>query len=379
MQRHSLTRRVNAQARIAGPLLCVLLAAVVAGGCSSGGSSKTSAAARAAEKSASSQSVGGSLVLNGVNRNTGSSAGTPAWDNQLVSATTAATAPTAATSGTAGTAASTATAPTLATIGVSTAPTVMKLLSDGTIDDGTDPFEAMLRIPAVRPTFIRRTATTPVAVHPDGATLDEWPVKSSIRGVVKIATINCGGMSSGSGWVAGSEMVVTNAHVVAGAERRPRVQVNGTGFRYPAAVVYLDVPNDIAILRVPGMKGASILPMAKNPQPGDPAAIVGFPNGGDVHLDAAQLGATQVDTTQQYDGWRRNVSSRTNTYVSGFSEPGNSGGPVVNAKGEVLATVWGNEYDRQPPLTVAIPDSLVSAALAAAGSSEISAGPCIAK
>ena len=348
------------------------LLATSATGCGKA-SSSVSSAARAAEKTAigASRKAGPALVLVGYSRGGGTSPA-PAWSNPpAVLATTTTTTPAKVAPG------ATRTATTIATSTTPFGP--LTLLGDGTINDGTDPFLAMMRTPAVRPTFDLAGAKIPAAVAPAGDILDFWAVMRAPTGVVKVATINCGGMSTGSGWMASADTVVTNAHVVAGAERRPRVQVNAKGIRYPAALVYLDVPNDIAILRVPGITGATVLPFAPAPTVGDKAAIIGYPNGGDVHLDAAQLGVTQTDTVRQYDGWRRPIASRRNTYVSGFSEPGASGGAVVNEKGQVLATVWGNVYDAQPAMTVAVDNATVIADLTAAGSSEVSPGPCIAK
>lgn len=70
---------------------------------------------------------------------------------------------------------------------------------------------------------------------------------------VKVTGVACQRIQDGSGFAAGPDTIVTNAHVVAG-ERPGRTQViRPDGRRLPASVVVFDPDRDLAVLRVTGL------------------------------------------------------------------------------------------------------------------------------
>ncbi|HEY3021028.1 MAG TPA: CvpA family protein, partial [Solirubrobacteraceae bacterium] len=77
-------------------------------------------------------------------------------------------------------------------------------------------------------------------------------VAAAAGSVVRVLGTACGLGVEGSGWVAGADLVVTNAHVVAG-EDDTVVQVRGEGRRLEASAVVFDPHNDVAVLRVRGL------------------------------------------------------------------------------------------------------------------------------
>src|SRR5215208_6158916 len=92
----------------------------------------------------------------------------------------------------------------------------------------------------------------PEVAAPEGSILKDPDVQAASASTLRVRGIACGYGVEGSGWVAGRNLVVTNAHVVAG-ETATQVQVEGTGRRLPAKVVVFDEKNDIAVLRVNGL------------------------------------------------------------------------------------------------------------------------------
>src|SRR5215211_6002412 len=77
---------------------------------------------------------------------------------------------------------------------------------------------------------------------------------------VRVRSMACDYSIEGSGWVAAPDLIVTNAHVVAGATVT-RVQPGGTGLPRRAEVVFFDDRNDVAILRVDNL-GLNPMPLA---------------------------------------------------------------------------------------------------------------------
>ncbi|HEX3616596.1 MAG TPA: MarP family serine protease [Solirubrobacteraceae bacterium] len=170
---------------------------------------------------------------------------------------------------------------------------------------------------------------------PDKAIVYARGVTAAASSVVKILGQACEFGIEGSGWVAGNGLVVTNAHVVAG-EDDTSVRLGGRGNSLPAAVVVFDPHNDIAVLRVPGLS-APALTLASNPAVGESAAILGFPLNHGFTLAPARLGATQTTNTTNAYG---NPAVRLISSLRGWVRSGNSGGPMVDAAGQVIGTVF---------------------------------------
>ena len=163
-------------------------------------------------------------------------------------------------------------------------------------------------------------------------------VEVAARSVVKMSGSACGKGLGGSGWIAGDGIVVTNAHVVEGADEI-KAQVRGRGRTHDATPVWYDDRNDLAILTVRGIRGVPALAMARDPEPGTPAAVLGFPGGGPYTVTAARLGNTTRIPGFRFEGGSYNKREVT-TFV-GRSRPGNSGGPVVDGERRVVTMVRG--------------------------------------
>lgn len=182
--------------------------------------------------------------------------------------------------------------------------------------------------------------------------------------VVKILGTACGLGVEGSGWIAAPGVVVTNAHVVAG-------QDDTTVSGLDATAIAFDPRDDVAVLRVPGLAGEA-LPLARSPRSGTPAAILGFPLDGPYRVRPARLGRTSTVLTQ--DAYGRGPVRRTIVGLRGLVQSGNSGGPVVDGRGRVVATVFAATTSG-PRGGYGVPNARVSDVLAGAREA-VDTGPC---
>ncbi len=143
----------------------------------------------------------------------------------------------------------------------------------------------------------------------------------------------------GSGFITRADgIIVTNAHVVAGASRISVALKDGT--TYPATLVGADEANDLAVLRI-AAKNLPVAPLGKSDGlvVGEWAIAIGNPYG-------FLLGNTEPSVTVGVvSGTGRNLVSGADegagVYVDMIQtdasiNPGNSGGPLVNAAGEVV-------------------------------------------
>jgi S1-C subfamily serine protease len=210
-----------------------------------------------------------------------------------------------------------------------------------------------------------------VAAPPKGVGKDPH-IRRVAGSIVRITGTACGLGIEGSGWVAGDGLVVTNAHVVAG-EDDTGVQVGGDGTRLPAKTVVFDPKNDIAVLRVGGLT-APALKLADDPPVGRVGAVLGFPRNGPYDVRDARLGPTRsVFSSDAYGnpGVRRSIVA-----FRALVRPGNSGGPVVDTRSRVIATVFATASDEGTRRTgYGVPNKVVAKRLAQAGG-QVSTGPC---
>jgi S1-C subfamily serine protease len=203
-----------------------------------------------------------------------------------------------------------------------------------------------------------------VVPPPDNALTRDPDVAAASDSVVRVTGIACGLGVEGSGWIVRRGLVVTNAHVVAGIER-PRVD-RREGSGYTATVVGFDRTNDLAVLRVAGLRGRP-LPVAE-PQRGVPVALLGYPENGPLTRVPGRLGGTGRAISR--DAYGKGPVTRTVTAIRARVRPGSSGGPGVDARGRVRTTV----FARRPGEVGGwgIPPELVRAALADAGRTSLS-------
>jgi S1-C subfamily serine protease len=182
----------------------------------------------------------------------------------------------------------------------------------------------------------------PVA-PPDPKALDTPGVRAAAASIVKITgdARACNRSQEGTGWVLARERVVTNAHVVA-AVRDPQVRIGGEGRRYAARVVVFDPVRDLAVLAVPGLP-APPLRLGQDLDRGDAAVVAGFPLDGPYRLDSARV--REVVTARGEDIYGRRPSIRQVYSLFATVQPGNSGGPLLSASGEVVGVIFAKSLD----------------------------------
>jgi S1-C subfamily serine protease len=177
---------------------------------------------------------------------------------------------------------------------------------------------------------------------------------------------------TGSGFAAGPEMVVTNAHVIAGTRR---IVVRDGRRDRTATPVLLDPHTDIAVLHVDDLE-ASPLDLATGVAPrGSGGAILGYPGGGPLDVAAgAVLQATEARGRDIYDA---EPATRSIYVLQGQVRPGNSGGPFVLADGRVAGVVFARSVSDADVAYALRASELVPELQAAGGRTEaVDTGAC---
>ncbi|WDV51163.1 MarP family serine protease [Streptomyces coeruleorubidus] len=166
-------------------------------------------------------------------------------------------------------------------------------------------------------------------------------VTAAATNAAKLSTVKVEGVAGtqgreGSGFVYAREHVMTNAHVVAGIDE-PTVQIGGVGRTYEARVVLFDPQKDVAVLYVPGLK-APVLRFDDEARRGDSAVVAGYPQDGDLNLQAATV-ANRVRATGQ-NIYNDDTVTREIYSIRSTVRPGNSGGPLLTTDGRVYGVVF---------------------------------------
>lgn len=171
---------------------------------------------------------------------------------------------------------------------------------------------------------------------PTREVLRDPEIRAASRSVVKIlgTAQACSRAVEGSGFVYAPGRVMTNAHVVSGVSS-PTVTVGGE--EHDAQTVLYDPDLDIAVLAVEGL-AASPLEFSQSGRSGSPGAVLGFPGNGPFDAEPARIRAEQRLRSSDIYGNGTVVREVFSVYAS--VRPGNSGGPLVSAGGEVYGVVF---------------------------------------
>jgi len=204
---------------------------------------------------------------------------------------------------------------------------------------------------------------------PDPSVLQTPGAKAASGSVVKVHGTACGLGIQGSGWVVRRDLIATNADVIAGEHDTDVLAPNGQSLS--AEVVYVDTANDVALLHVDSIR-VPPLPATGNDDYPLKVVIMGYPRDGALVGVAATAGPPR--TVLAPNAYGRNVGPRSVVSLRGKVEPGESGGPVVDGQGGVVAMIFGGGKNSGDGF--AVPVSVVEDAVPKA-TKPVSSGPCI--
>lgn len=194
-------------------------------------------------------------------------------------------------------------------------------------------------------------------------------VEDALPSTVNVEAFGCGSGFEGSGFVVADGLVITNAHVVAGATE---VQLRRTdGSVVNAGVRHLDDERDLAVLEASDIDRR---PLALRPvDVGEGAAALGYPGGQDTPRVAPAIVRADRPTVGRDLQGRGRVERRV-LYLSANLRQGDSGSALIGEDGTVVGVVFAVSPDN-PNVAYALHTEEVEAVLDA--SPNRTAGPCL--
>ncbi len=151
--------------------------------------------------------------------------------------------------------------------------------------------------------------------------------------VVSVSVITEDGGGTGSGFVIQEGgLILTNNHVIENALAVSVTLKDGT--ELPAEILGRDPSTDVALLRVAVRTSPTVgLGDSDQVRIGEPAIVIGSPFGFDQSLTAGYISALGR-TLRSGDEYGTEIDNVIQTDAA--VNPGNSGGPLLNAEGEVI-------------------------------------------
>lgn len=192
---------------------------------------------------------------------------------------------------------------------------------------------------------------------------------------VKVEGIACDRMQEGSGFAAAADVVVTNAHVVAGHRAGTTQVVRPDGRRLDASIIVFDPARDLAVLRVPGL-GQAPLPVGDAGE-GERGAVFGHP-GGQESLRIAPAAIREKINAVGRDLYGTRSTRREVFVLAAQLAQGDSGGALVDAGGAVVGVAFAIAPDR-PGTAYALTADELRAVLGLPRRQAVASGPCLGK
>jgi hypothetical protein len=210
---------------------------------------------------------------------------------------------------------------------------------------------------------------------PDATSVDTPAVVAALDSVVKVegTAQECSTRLTGSGFVVGADLIMTNAHVVAGVDT-PTVRVKGKGKAFEGVVVYFDPYRDVAIIRTKDFPSVA-LRISEPLTRGDSAVVAGFPGGGPLTLIPARV--RSVTNSIGTDIYGISEVTREIYAISADIRQGDSGAPMFALDGTVAGLIFASSAtDAETGYALTAKEFMVGVETASTATQAVDTGEC---
>ncbi|PKQ25745.1 MAG: hypothetical protein CVT64_08590 [Actinobacteria bacterium HGW-Actinobacteria-4] len=199
--------------------------------------------------------------------------------------------------------------------------TVASLAGCGVLPEGPPPLP---------PTFV---PVVEVSARPDGLVTSTDGFTNVQRISMRVRGNTCTQFINGSAWVLNENTLITNRHVIEGAQNLEVTSYDGRDYTVTSSVLSTVV--DLAMMTVDAEFTEFAVISADGPEIGDQLSIVGYPNGDRLETNTGRYYASVPDTLD---------NSPDFVYaIAAASRPGSSGSPVANQLGEIVGVLYAGD------------------------------------
>lgn len=171
------------------------------------------------------------------------------------------------------------------------------------------------------------------------------------RMTVRVRNVGCDALKTGTGFAVDAHTLVTNRHVIADTKK---IQVTTyDGRTIDVTAVSVTAVADLAIVTTEqSISGFAALAQA-DPLEGDAITVIGYPGGGHLTTTSGVVLGSVADPL--------GASLGTVMVTTAPVQPGSSGSPVLNEKGDVVGVIYAkNESDQSFMVPVSLLRTLIA-------------------
>ncbi|MCB2412593.1 serine protease [Demequina sp. TTPB684] len=157
------------------------------------------------------------------------------------------------------------------------------------------------------------------------------------RMTVRVRNVTCRDLQTGTGFAYDAHTLVTNRHVVENTRKLEVTTYDGRTISVTAASVAAVA--DLAVITTEEAMSAGAVLAQEDPIEGDAITVVGYPNGGKL----TTVSGVVLGSTADPLGTALGQVLATTAPV----QPGSSGSPVLNERGEVVGVIYAKNEAEQ--------------------------------
>ncbi len=181
------------------------------------------------------------------------------------------------------------------------------------------------------PPAVEAGSATPAPVATTGEPLRAETIERLAREVtLRVRNLGCGGLATGSAVAIGSDLLVTNRHVIEGADRLE--VTTWDGHTLTVGVAKAATTHDIAVAEVDGGLPDAAAVAAADVEAGADVLVAGYPRGGALSIAEGRVTRRTEDLLFGAEAGALALDVEV--------RPGNSGGPVLDAEGRLVGIVY---------------------------------------
>lgn len=215
---------------------------------------------------------------------------------------------------------------------------VIALIVSGVVGVDSPPGSPLARLTPPKRVLLTEQAKSALAEE-----IDQIAARSDNRAAsemtLRIRNLSCGTLALGSGFALTDHLIVTNDHVVSGAQALEINTWDGRDIRVDVDQTESRKLNDLALIYVRQRLPRAVV-LGEPAAVGDQISVVGYPEGGPLRITRGRV----IRRVSGYGLGGISVDSPV-LVLSATVQHGSSGGPVLDSDGKLIGIIYAGRFN----------------------------------